>query len=105
MYVNHMLCNTFAVLSTCYLSSVSGEAKCAVPTVPVDPREDAKLAKLVEMGFEMEVGKRALQQCQGDMEAVCDLLASTPDSPSASSRGLLSSLARYTNQPGNGLRE
>ena len=67
----------------------------------VDPSGDAKLAKLVEMGFQVEESREALQHCQGDMEAACDLLASRSSTTASSTAagsggGFLSSLVRYS---------
>ncbi|CAI8024087.1 Protein mono-ADP-ribosyltransferase PARP8, partial [Geodia barretti] len=63
----------------------------------VDPREDAKLAKLVEMGFRAEEAREALHQCRGDVEAACELLATTPSAASSSGggSGFLSSLVSF----------
>lgn len=60
-----------------------------------DLSEDAKLAKLVEMGFEVEDGLLVLQKCQGDFETACELLSSTPPASSGNKGGFFSSLARY----------
>jgi poly [ADP-ribose] polymerase 6/8 len=74
----------------------------------VDPREDAKLAKLVEMGFRAEEAREALHQCQGDVEAACELLATTPSGASSSGGGsgflssLVSFLPGYTRQDSMG---
>ena len=63
----------------------------------VDLSEDAKIAKLVEMGFRVEEARETLHQCQGDVEAACELLATAPSASSSSSggaSGFLSSLVR-----------
>ena len=85
----------------CFLISVSGEtpsSKTPETRHLVDRREDAKLAKLVEMGFRAEEAREALHQCQGDVEAACELLATTPSAASSSGggSGFLSSLVRYS---------
>lgn len=71
-----------------------------------DLSEDAKLAKLVEMGFEVEDGLLVLQKCQGDFETACELLSSTPPASSGNKGGFFSSLAsflpRYTRQDSMG---
>ena len=56
---------------------------------------DAKLAKLIEMGFDVQPSREALQQSQGDVEASCELLTNTPPTTSSGGGGFLSSLARY----------
>ena len=61
----------------------------SVSSVPVDVSWDAMLAKLVEMGFQIEEGREALQQSNGDVEAACELLGRT--SPAS---GLFSSFIR-----------
>ena len=38
----------------------------------VTQREDAKLAKLVEIGFGAEEAREALHQCRGDVEGACE---------------------------------
>ena len=72
------------------VSEVTVETKPPVQSDPLNICQDAKLAKLVEMGFQVEEGREALQQCGGDVEAACELLGNTP--PAAS--GLLTSLVR-----------
>ena len=59
----------------CFLISVSAEtpsSKTPGTRHPVDPREDAKLAKLVEIGFGAEEAREALHQCWGDVEGACE---------------------------------
>ncbi|CAI8052909.1 Protein mono-ADP-ribosyltransferase PARP6 [Geodia barretti] len=74
----------------------------------VDQREDAKLAKLVEMGFGAEEASEALHQCWGDVEAACELLVTTPSGPFSSGGGsgflssLVSFLPGYTRQDSMG---
>ena len=84
-----------------HLSAVSGKSDGASdrtgadsPTArgPVDVSQDAKLAKLVEMGFPAAEGRDALRQSSGDLEAACDLLGKTP--PANSFASGLSSLMR-----------
>lgn len=57
------------------------------PPVRSDISKDAKLAKLVEMGFQVEEGREALRQSHGDLEMACELLGKTPPES-----GLFSSL-------------
>ena len=76
-----------------FVFAVSGTAS-QITSDPVDFRGDAKLAKLVEMGFEVERGRDALQQSQGDLEAACELLARAPSAASSGGGGFLSSLTR-----------
>ena len=63
----------------------------------VDQREDAKLAKLVEIGFGAEEAREALHQCRGDVEGACEILVTTPSGAfsSGGGSGFLSSLVRY----------
>ena len=76
----------------------SADSKSPVTSDTVDLKADAKLAKLMEMGFEVEESQTALQQCEGDVEAACELLAASTQpsaSPASSSGGFLASVARY----------
>ena len=78
------------------MSHVTVEAKPPVCSDPLDISQDAKLAKLVEMGFQVEEGREALQQSGGDVEAACELLGNTPPAS-----GLFTSLIRCVSSPAN----
>ena len=56
-------------------------------TIRSEISQDAKLSKLVEMGFQAEEGREALRQSHGDLEMACELLGKTPPES-----GLFSSL-------------
>lgn len=73
--------------------AVAATAEAVPSSTPPNTSEDAKVAKLVEMGFSADEAQEALRQTGSDLEGACELLAQ--GSLGKVSTGL-SSLMRYT---------
>lgn len=73
--------------------AVAAPSEAVPSSTPPNTSEDAKVAKLVEMGFSADEAQEALRQTGSDLEGACELLAQ--GSLGKVSTGL-SSLMRYT---------
>lgn len=94
MYVFHKIEN-FKSLVYFLVVLVTPSSKSLGDSCPPVRGEDAKIAKLVEMGFKAQDGKEALRKCEGNIEVACEMLANTPTS--SASGGFINSLIRCCN--------